>query len=167
MSVQDSNVSKQSLNNGNMTKAEKAKVEFPILALDYGSKRVGLAVSDNRGVIATPLDVLKITDGKSHKTIVPRLQEYIVSYRIKTILVGMPQAFTSSQTRTQENIQRFINMVAKEVTIPIITTDESFSTAEAQNMLLSTGQHVKATRNKIDMVAATVFLQEFLNSITH
>ena len=56
-------------------------------------------------------------------------------------------------------------MLKESTTLPILNTDESFSTTEAQNMLLSTGQNTKSTRGKIDKISATVFLQEFLNSI--
>ena len=57
-----------------------------------------------------------------------------------------------------------LRLIKEKISLPVITTDESFSTREAQNMLLSTGQNIKSTRKKIDKISATVFLQEFLNS---
>jgi RNase H-fold protein (predicted Holliday junction resolvase) len=58
----------------------------------------------------------------------------------------------------------FEDLLTQHTDLPILTTDESFSTIEAQNMLLSTGQNTKSTKGKIDKISATVFLQEFLNS---
>ena len=139
-------------------------IKYPMLAIDYGDKHFGLAYSDSTGLIATPLEVLHLTKRKTKKDIVLEIVQIIKEYKVKSILLGKPQIFTKEHKKTLEKITLFENMLKQHTTLPVLTTDESFSTIEAQNMLLSTGQNTKSTKGKIDKISATVFLQEFLNS---
>lgn len=142
------------------------QIEYPILAIDYGDKHFGLAISDSKGIIASPLEVISITKSKNRETIIEEILELANEYRAKSILVGMPEAFIQSQQKTVQKIQNFIKLLSQKTKLPIITYDESFSTTRAQNVLISSGQNTKGSRRKIDKIAATVFLQEFLNSET-
>ena len=142
------------------------QIEYPILAIDYGDKHFGLAISDSKGIIASPLEVISITKNKKRETIIEEILELAKEYRAKSILVGMPEAFIESQQKTVQKIQNFIKLLSQKTKLPIITYDESFSTTRAQNVLISSGQNTKGSRRKIDKIAATVFLQEFLNSET-
>jgi putative Holliday junction resolvase len=139
-------------------------IKYPILAIDYGEKHFGLAYSDSKGLIATPLEVLHLTRRKTLENIALEILEIANEYNIQTLLIGKPQIFEKQQEETIKKISNFEDILKKHTTLPILTTDESFSTTEAQNMLLSTGQNTKSTRGKIDKISATVFLQEFLNS---
>lgn len=140
-------------------------VDYPILAIDYGDKHFGLAISDSKGIIASPLEVVSITKNKNKEIIIEEILELAREYRTKSILVGMPQAFSESQQKTVNKIKKFVDSLSKRTNLPIITYDESFSTTHAQNVLTSSGQSTQSSRKKIDKIAATVFLQEFLNSI--
>ncbi|KUK67590.1 MAG: Putative Holliday junction resolvase [candidate division WS6 bacterium 36_33] len=137
---------------------------YPILAIDYGEKNFGLAISDSKGIVASPLEVISITKNRGIQIIIEEIVEIAKENRAKTILVGKPQSFTDKQKKTEEKIEKFINLLRKATEIEILTWDESFSTTNAQNMLTSLGQNSKSSRRKIDKIAATVFLQEFLNS---
>jgi putative holliday junction resolvase len=137
---------------------------YPILAIDYGEKNLGLAISDSKGIIASPLEVLSITKNRDIINILEDILEIIDEYRVKRIIVGMPQSFTPEQDKSKEKIDTFISLLKKATNTDILTWDESFSTTNAQNMLTSLGQNSRSSRKKIDKVAATVFLQEFLNS---
>jgi len=137
---------------------------YPILAIDYGEKHFGLAISDSKGVIASPLKVISITKNRDISNILEEITQVLEEYKIKTILVGKPQSFSEGHKKTEEKINSFISLLKKATSIPIQIWDESFSTTNAQNMLTSLGQSSKRSREKIDMIAATVFLQEFLNS---
>lgn len=136
----------------------------PILSIDYGTKRIGLAVSDSKGLIASPLTVLNVTKNTGIDKIIEEIRAIIEEYRIKTILIGRPQAFQSTYNKSLKRIDSFAQKIKDNINIPVIFYDESYSTIQAQNMLLSLGQNTKSTRGKIDMISATVFLQEFLNS---
>jgi putative Holliday junction resolvase len=137
---------------------------YPTLAIDYGEKNLGLAISDSKGIIASPLEVISITKNRDIHTVIEEIVEIAKENKAKRILVGKPQSFTKKQKQTEEKIENFIKLLKKATDIKIVTWDESFSTINAQNMLTSLGQNSKSSRGKIDKIAATVFLQEFLNS---
>ncbi len=139
-------------------------IEYPILAIDYGKKHFGLAISDTKGIIASPLEVLSITEHTGQAEIIEQILNICEEYRVKTILLGYPQAFIEKHITTQKHVSQFEYKLRKNTDIPIILYDESFSTTSAENMLISSGQNTKGFRKKIDKIAATVFLQEFLNS---
>ncbi len=138
--------------------------EYPILAIDYGKKHFGIAISDAKGIIASPLEVLSITEHHNQNDIINQILEICKEYRVKTILLGYPQAFIEKHSSTQKHISRFESKLKENTDLPIILHDESFSTTSAENMLISSGQNTKGFRIKIDKVSAAVFLQEFLNS---
>ncbi len=138
--------------------------EYPILAIDYGKKHFGIAISDSKGIVASPLEVISITEHQGQQEIIDIIIEICNEYKIKTILLGYPQAFVENHTSTQRNIAKFEYRLKEKIDLPIILYDESFSTTSAENMLISSGQNTKGFRTKIDKVSAAVFLQEFLNS---
>ena len=140
------------------------KVTYPILAIDYGDKHFGLAISDTKGILAQPLDTISISQNRDINDVIKDILDIAEEQKAKTILVGMPQEFRDQYKKTTDKIKIFINRLKDHTKIPIITYDESFSTTWAQNMLISSGQTTKKSRRKIDSIAATIFLQEFLNS---
>lgn len=153
--------------------------QYPVLAIDYGSKRIGLAISDPKGIIASPLKVIRLTEHYNFTNLITELHQIIEEYKVKRIIVGNPESLETgtiseqekqqkekneNQSKAKPKIAKFVKFISKTITIPIQLYDENFSTITAQNMLLSTGQHAKKTKKKIDMVASAVFLQEFLSS---
>lgn len=140
------------------------QIEKPILAIDYGEKRIGLAISDSKGIIASPLDVLKITKRRGIDEILEDILLIVEEYKVKSILVGKPQEFEEVHSKSTKKIESFAKKLSELINIPVIFQDESYSTTQAQNMLLSLGQNTRSSRGKIDMISATVFLQDFLNS---
>ncbi len=140
------------------------EVTYPILAIDYGAKHFGLAISDTKGILAQPLDTISISQKRDINDVIKDILNIAEEQEAKTILVGMPQEFREQHKRTTEKINKFITKLKDYTEIPITTYDESFSTTQAQNMLTSSGQTTKKSRGKIDSIAATIFLQEFLNS---
>jgi len=139
-------------------------IQYPILAIDYGTKNIGIAISDFKGIIATPLEVLRISPKHGYEKIIEEIGEICERNKVQTVLLGKPQVFEISHKRTLKKIEKFEKLLKKGLNLPIINYDESYSTVTAQDMLLYTRQTVKSSKNKIDSVAAAVFLQEFLNS---
>jgi putative Holliday junction resolvase len=139
-------------------------IKYPVLAVDYGTKNIGLAISDFKGVVATPLQVLRVRPKHGYKEIVKEISEICDQNKVQTILLGKPQIFEVSHKKTLKKIETFEELLKNGVNLPVIEYDESYSTVTAQDMLLYTKQSIKSSKNKIDSVAAAVFLQEFLNS---
>ena len=138
--------------------------QYPVLAIDFGKKHFGIAISDSKGIIASPLEVISITQNRGIEYILERISEICKEYKVETILLGIPQVFTESHSKTPKAIMKFEMKLEEILDLPIILYDESFSTTSAQNMLTSSGSNTKSSRGKIDKVSAAVFLQEFLNS---
>jgi putative Holliday junction resolvase len=139
-------------------------IQYPILAIDYGTKNVGIAISDFKGIVAKPLEVLRIKPNHGYDKIIEEIVNICERNKVQTILLGKPQIFEVSHQRTLKKIEKFEELLKKGINLPIINYDESYSTVTAQDMLLYTKQTTKSSKNKIDSVAAAVFLQEFLNS---
>lgn len=140
------------------------QVQKPILAIDYGDKKIGLAISDSKGIVASPLDVLRITKRRGFNELFDDILLVVEEYKIKTILIGKPQAFQDTYVKSVKKIETFAKKLSELITIPVVFQDESYSTIQAQNMLLSLGQSSRSSKGKIDMISATLFLQDFLNS---
>lgn len=137
---------------------------YPILAIDFGKKHIGIAISDFNGKVATPLDVIDITKNTTYATLTFQLKEICNEYGVKSILIGKPQSFEKEHEKNIERIDSFVKEVVSSLLLPIETWDESFSTSEAKNVLISQGVKMKKGKRRIDSIAASVFLQEFLNS---
>jgi putative Holliday junction resolvase len=139
-------------------------IQYPILAIDYGTRNIGLAISDFKGILATPLQVLKVKSSNGYEKIIEEIADICDRNKVQTVLLGKPQIFEISHKKTLKKIEKFEELLKNGIKLPIITYDESYSTVTAQDMLTYTKQTVKSSKDKIDSVAAAVFLQEFLNS---
>ena len=132
-----------------------------ILGIDYGEKRVGLAVSDPLNIIAQPLITL-IREGSSgwwHQ-----LEAVIVEQEIVTIVVGYPLTMKGTKSAQTEVVDRFIVDLGERMALPINRYDERLTSVAAQRSL--TQQGIKASRNKeaVDYTAAALILQDYLDS---
>ncbi|GAB4159217.1 MAG: Holliday junction resolvase RuvX [Candidatus Dojkabacteria bacterium] len=143
------------------------KPTFPILGIDYGTKRIGLAVSDFKGILSTPIQTVSYSKNWGEAEIIEAIKQIIAEYNIKSICLGLPQKFTEAQQQNIDRITKFGEQLAQATGLKIYYYDESFSTKEAQNVLLSLGQNSKSSKSKIDTVAAALLLQNFLDSINN
>ncbi len=130
-----------------------------ILAIDYGSKRVGIAVTDPLQIIATPLTTLRE----------PELIPFLIQYRsrepLERIVVGMPLRTDGSDTHATPLIRAFIkNLNQKIPDIPVETIDEAYTSKRAFQAMVEGGMKKKDRRKKenIDQVSAVLILQSFL-----
>ncbi len=131
------------------------------LAIDYGAKRTGLAVTDPLGIIANALDVVA-----SHK-----LENYLKSYFLKEevskVVIGMPKNTDGSDTNATPLVQAFINRFRKVFPDKeLILHDERFTSKMAKDAMLIGGMKKKDRQNKgnIDKISATIILQSYLES---
>jgi putative holliday junction resolvase len=137
---------------------------FPVLAIDYGDKRIGLAVSDGKGLVSSPLDTVEFTRNRGIREICQDIIEIGGQYRIKSFLIGKPQVFAETHNKIVAKIENFAERLEEESGLKIRFIDESYSSTEAKNVLLSFGQHGKKGRRSTDKMAAAIFLQKFLDN---
>lgn len=129
------------------------------LSIDLGEKRIGLAVSDKKGIIAKPLAVIS---RKDDITTVQEITNICKNEQAEIVVIGIP---LSATPEAQEKFREFGTRVAKEAGLPIVEWDETFSTKQAQNVVAfadSPGTK-KKTRTHRDDVAAAIILQEYLD----
>lgn len=132
-----------------------------ILAIDYGGKRTGLAVTDPLQIIATGLITIE------SKELIPYLKKYFLSETVELIIIGLPVNWDESDTHGTPLVKAAIKKLEKEFpTIPLKTVDERYTSKMAKDAMLQMGMKKKDRRIKgnVDIIAATIILQEYLQS---
>ncbi|MEO9872915.1 Holliday junction resolvase RuvX [Ekhidna sp.] len=134
-----------------------------ILAIDYGAKRTGLAVTDPMSIIASALDVLP-----SH-TLEEFLKSYFQKEEVVRVVIGMPKNTDGRDTNATPLVQAFINRFKKVFpSMELVLHDERFTSKMAMDAMIAGGMKKKDRRNKgnVDKVSATIILQSYLESIS-
>ena len=132
-----------------------------ILAIDYGGKRTGLAVTDPLQIIATGLITI------DSKELIPFLKNYFVQERVELIIIGLPKNWDESDTHGTPLVEAVIKKLQKEFPgIPLKTVDERYTSKMAKDAMLEMGMKKKDRRDKknVDLIAASLILQEYLQS---
>ena len=132
-----------------------------ILAIDYGTKRIGIAVTDPLQIIATPLTTVAAKD------ILTYLTEYFHTEEVEQIVVGDPRNMDNTASQVAPMVNDFVKKFKKLFpSIPIRRIDERFTSKIAKQSILMSGKKKKDRRRKelVDEVSATIILQSFLES---
>ena len=132
-----------------------------ILALDHGTKRVGVAVSDEMYIIAQPLEYIP---PEPFAAFLARLKQIISEKEIGQILVGMPRNMDGSYGPAALKVQAFVAVLKDAVTIPIKLWDERLTSTQAQRFLIQGGVRRDQRKEKVDKTAAAILLQSYLDS---
>lgn len=140
-----------------MNKSKKGK----ILAIDFGEKHVGLAVSDEGGVIAFGRGT--ISDYGSLDNLFTKIGELCDIEGVSVLLMGLPKGPEEEHTVQSKRIEEIGHLMADYLNIPIKFVDESFSSYEAGEKLKKMGVKAHKTKEKEDEMAATMLLQKYLD----
>lgn len=133
-----------------------------IVAIDYGTKRVGLAVTDPLKIIATALDTIHSKD------VIQFLKDYHQQEGIELFVVGMPKRLDGTETHATKHVEAFINLLKKNFPdMGIETHDERFTSKIALDAMIAGGTTKKYRREKgnLDKVSAVVILQSYLEKM--
>lgn len=133
-----------------------------ILALDHGTRRVGVAVSDELQMIAQPLEYIAPEPFADFLT---RLKEILREKEASLILVGMPRNMDGSYGPAALKVQEFVAALKDAVTVPIKTWDERLTTVQAQKFLIQGGVRRDQRKLKVDKTAAAILLQSYLDGL--
>ena len=128
------------------------------LGVDAGKARVGVAVCDRDGLLATPVATLSRGAGT-----VGELRALVVEYQAIEVVVGLPLSLRGDDTPSTSDARVLAGELAAVVEVPVRLVDERLSTVSAQRALHQTGRSVKASRPVIDQVAAVIILQNALD----
>lgn len=134
-----------------------------ILGLDYGSKIIGLAVSDEMGWTGQGIGTVQ---RKSLHHDLTQIEQCIAEYNIEKIVVGLPKNMDGSLGKAAENVLEFIENLKKKIAVPIVTWDERLSTVAAERALLEADMSRRKRKKVIDKVAAVIILQGYLDYLS-
>jgi putative pre-16S rRNA nuclease len=143
------------------TSATPAEKPLRILAIDYGRKRIGLALSDELGMTAQPYTTLiRSNRGEDLR----RLREICRHHGVMRILVGHPLHMSGKAGDMAKEAARFAARLQEELTIETVLVDERLTSWEAEETLASSGQSRRKRRASIDRLAAAILLRDYLDS---
>ena len=132
-----------------------------ILALDLGGKRIGVAVSDELGFLAHAVTTIHRLNRNADIAAILRL---LAEQQAGLLVIGLPLHLNGAPGREAEKAQRFGEVLAPHLSVPIVFWDERLTTVEAARLLAEAGVSPKRARAQIDAAAATVLLQSYLDS---
>jgi putative holliday junction resolvase len=134
-----------------------------ILGLDHGTKRIGVAVSDELKMIAQPLEFIL---AEPFADLLARLKEIIRDKEIDLILVGMPRNMDGSYGPAALKVQDFVAALKGAIAVPIQTWDERLTSVQANRFLIQARVRREKRKEKVDKTAAAILLQSYLDSLS-
>jgi putative Holliday junction resolvase len=131
-----------------------------ILAIDYGRKRCGIAVTDELKIIASGLTTVPTGELNSF------LQTYFKTNKVETIVLGEPKKLDGTDTDTSAQVRQLKDQLEKKHKLPVVLYDERFTSKMAHQTMIDSGLKKMARRNKelVDEISATIILQGYLES---
>lgn len=134
--------------------------ECRYLALDVGTKRIGVAISDPLAIIAQPL---KTISRSPEQQSIEEIEKLCKEYNVSAIVIGLPKNMDGSLGSQAQDVMRFTKKLEAKIKMAAIFEDERLSSVAAEQMLIE--QNIKPSRNKslIDMAAAAIILQSYLD----
>lgn len=124
------------------------------LGIDYGQARVGIAICDMDGLVATPLITLK-----NNKTLFAKLEELITEHNIVGVYLGKPKHLSGVEGATVELVSQFAQRFDESFSLPITYVDERLTSGGAEKLLKSAGKNTKESKGLIDQLAAVAILE--------
>lgn len=134
-----------------------------VLAIDYGERRVGLALSDPTGVLASPLPTLKRRAGK--RPPFAAILEIIAAQDVRHLVVGLPLTLEGGESDWTREVRAFGDRLAERAGLPVAWLDERMTSVRAERAVRSLGlpKHERERKDRIDAAAAVLILQAFLD----
>ena len=133
-----------------------------ILALDHGTKRIGVAVSDETKTIAQPLEYI-LTE--PFAPFLDRLNKILMEKEIDLILIGLPRNMDGSYGPAAHKVETFVSVLRNAITVPLKMWDERLTSAMANRILIQANVRRDKRKEKVDKMAAAILLQSYLDVI--
>jgi putative Holliday junction resolvase len=131
-----------------------------ILGLDFGTRRIGLALSDPTGTLASPLPFL---ENSRPSDVASKLKALTETHQITTVVIGLPRNLDGTYGPAAQKVRDFITQIQPHLSAKIIPQDERLTTVQASRGLSQMGLNQKELRKKVDSSAASLILQQYLD----
>lgn len=134
------------------------------LGLDYGSKTVGVAVTDPLGLTAQGVEIIRRQKENHLRKTYQRIRELCEQYDVEKIVLGLPLNMDDTMGDRAEKTLEFKNELESRLSVPVLLVDERLTTVEAIEIMDDAGIKVSEREKYVDMIAATIILQDYMNS---
>ncbi|MCI0524044.1 MAG: Holliday junction resolvase RuvX [Acidobacteria bacterium] len=135
-----------------------------VMAVDYGSKAIGVAISDELRLTVRPLATIR-REKRKYAQVIERIGALITEHEIGTLVVGLPLNMDGTRGPAVERVESFIEDLRRSLSIPIVTIDERLTSYEADQMMREMGMNERERRARSDEYAATIILQDYLDGL--
>jgi putative Holliday junction resolvase len=134
------------------------------MGLDYGSVTVGVAISDALLLTAQGIEVIRRKEENKLRPTLRRIEELVTAYKVDTIVVGYPKNMNNTEGERAEKSKAFADLLERRLSLSVILWDERLTTVAAHNAMLEADLSRKKRYATVDMVAAVLILQGYLDS---
>ena len=134
-----------------------------ILSLDHGTKRIGVAVSDELQMLAQPLEFVP---AEPFAAFLERLKQLLAEKEVELVLVGMPRNMNGTYGPAALKVEEFVAVLRTAITVPVKTWDERLTSVQANRFLIEGNVRRDKRKEKVDQMAAAILLQSYLDSFT-
>ncbi len=141
-----------------------------IMGLDFGSKTVGVAISDPLGITAQGIETIRRDQENKLRRTLARIEALAAEYHVTQIVLGFPKNMNNTVGERAEKTLAFQEMLERRTGLPVVMWDERLTTVSAQRTLMESGVRREDRKEYVDMIAAVYILQGYLDSaerITH
>ena len=138
-----------------------------IMGLDYGSKTVGVAVSDALGLTAQGIEIVRRKSENKLRQTLARIEEIAKEYGVEKIVLGFPKHMNNDIGERAEKSLEFKEMLGRRTGLPVVMWDERLTTVEADRTMMETGIRRENRKEYVDMIAAVFILQGYLDNLSH
>lgn len=135
-----------------------------LMGLDYGTKTVGVAISDELGITAQGVETITRKSAKKLRQTLARIEELAGQYQVDTIILGLPKNMNNTLGERAEATMEFAGMLEKRTGLAVQLWDERLSTMESERILKEAGVRREHRKERIDWMAAAVILQSYMDA---
>ena len=132
-----------------------------IMGIDYGTRRIGVAISDPSCTMAHPLDTVQVKEDGSHMELIEKI---VRDYEVEKIVVGLPINMDGSMGESARKVTDWAGTLERSAGVPVELWDERLTTSEAHEFLIRLEVKGKKRRHIIDKIAASIMLQDYLEA---
>ena len=137
-----------------------------IMGLDYGSKTVGVAISDPLGFTAQGIETIERKEENKLRKTLARIEALVEEYKVETIVLGLPKNMNNTLGERAEKTLEFKEMLERRTSLPVVMWDERLTTVEAERTLIESNVRRENRKKVIDKIAAVFILQGYLDSLS-
>ena len=137
-----------------------------VMGLDFGSKTVGVAISDPLRITAQPMEIVRRKSENKLRQTLARLEELIEEYQVTQLVLGVPKNMNNTLGERAEKSLEFKEMLERRTGLPVVMWDERLTTVEANRAMIEGGVRREDRSKHVDALAAVLILQGYLDSIS-